>query len=405
MNTDNSKNPILSKNVSSSNGLEPLLRFRSFSDCWHKNLLGNLGSFMGGGTPSKSEEKYWNGSIPWISSSDMTEDSVTRINISRYINYNAIDNSATKLCPENTIHIVSRVGVGKVAISHMPLCTSQDFTNFISNDLNDRLFLTYYLSVIMKKKSQQTQGTSIKGITSEEIKKLRVYLPSLLEQEKIANFLSLVDERIEQQRQLVEALKRYKRGYFQQIILGLDTTEFEVADVVKEYTEKTQTQNEYPILSSTLSGIQLQNSYFNKQAASENTVGYKIVPYGYFTYRSMSDTGDFRFNLQTIIDKGIVSPAYPVFSILDDHESEFVEYILNETDKIKNQLRIIKEGGTRYALSFAKFKTLTISLPTKQQQKNFVNQLRLFNKLLNREETIYIDLQKHKSALLQQMFI
>ena len=278
---------------------------------------------------------------------------------------------------------------------------------YVLDQFDDNImFVYYYLEANLHPRiAAEKKAGNTPYIVLSTLSKMSMWVPASPEQKKIAEFLSLVDERIEQQRQLVEALKRYKRGYFQQIILGLDTTEFEVADVVKEYTEKTQTQNEYPILSSTLSGIQLQNSYFNKQAASENTVGYKIVPYGYFTYRSMSDTGDFRFNLQTIIDKGIVSPAYPVFSILDDHESEFVEYILNETDKIKNQLRIIKEGGTRYALSFAKFKTLTISLPTKQQQKNFVNQLRLFNKLLNREETIYIDLQKHKSALLQQMFI
>ena len=268
---------------------------------------------------------------------------------------------------------------------------------FLKYIIANESFISHVMSAVKGSKMPRGDKSHILNYT--------LGMPCHDEQQKIADFLSLVDERIEKQRQLVEVLKRYKRGYFQQIILGLDTKDFEVADVVKEYTEKTQTQNEYPILSSTLSGIQLQNSYFNKQAASENTVGYKIVPYGYFTYRSMSDTGDFRFNLQTIIDKGIVSPAYPVFSILDDHESEFVEYILNETDKIKNQLHIIKEGGTRYALSFAKFKSLTISLPTKQQQENFVNQLRLFNKLLSREETIYIDLQKHKSALLQQMFI
>lgn len=80
-----------------------------------------------------------------------------------------------------------------------------------------------------------------------------------------------------------------------------------------DYNAKSKIQNELPILSSTLSGIKLQNDYFNKQAASETTIGYKIVPFGYFTYRSMSDTGEFRFNLQNIIEKGIVSPAYLPF--------------------------------------------------------------------------------------------
>ena len=59
-------------------------------------------------------------------------------------------------------------------------------------------------------------------------------------------------------------------------------------------------------------GIFLQDEYFDKQTATVDT-GYKIVPRGYFTYRSMSDTGSFTFNIQNIVEKGIVSPAYPVF--------------------------------------------------------------------------------------------
>ena len=229
--------------------------------------------------------------------------------------------------------------------------------------------------------------------------------PDIEEQKKIADFLSLIDQRIEKQRQLVESLKKYKRGYFQRIISSLETSSFELKNIVDEYNAKSKIQNEFPILSSTLSGIKLQNDYFNKQAASETTIGYKIVPFGYFTYRSMSDTGEFRFNLQNIIEKGIVSPAYPVFKVKEEYNAEFVEYILNETDNIKSQLLIKKEGGTRYALSFSKFQTLKIDLPTKSVQDKMVSQLRYANKILTNEEGVLSNLQKLKNGLLQQMFI
>ena len=214
----------------------------------------------------------------------------------------------------------------------------------------------------------------------------------------------MFDQRIEKQRLLVESLKKYKRGYFQRIISAFDTHEYMVSDIVEEYNKKTKIQNEYPILSSTMSGIKLQNDYFNKQAASEDTVGYKIVPNGYFTYRSMSDTGEFHFNLQDVIENGIVSPAYPVFKVVGNN-SEFVEYILNETDEIKSQLLIKKEGGTRYALSFSKFKSLRISLPSHEIQDQFVKQLNLIDKTLNIAVNTYENLQKMKKGFLQQMFI
>ena len=243
-----------------------------------------------------------------------------------------------------------------------------------------------------------------KQISYDAFKWLSIPYCKLEEQQKIADFLSLVDQRIEKQRQLVESLKKYKRGYFQRIISAFNTHEYMVSDIVEEYNKKTKIQHEYPILSSTMSGIKLQNDYFNKQAASEDTVGYKIVPSGYFTYRSMSDTGEFHFNLQDVIENGIVSPAYPVFKVIGNN-SEFVEYILNETDEIKSQLLIKKEGGTRYALSFSKFKSLKICLPTLEVQDKFVTQLNMIDNLLYIEAKTYDNLQRMKKGFLQQMFI
>ena len=248
------------------------------------------------------------------------------------------------------------------------------------------------------------QGIKVYSISKTNLSNTHVSYPSLPEQQKIANFLFLVDARIEKQRQLVESLKKYKRGYFQRIISAFETKEYLISDIVDEYVVKTKTQNEYPILSSTMSGIRLQNDYFNKQAASEDTVGYKIVPHGYFTYRSMSDTGEFHFNLQNVIERGIVSPAYPVFNVINNN-SEFVEYILNETDEIRSQLLIKKEGGTRYALSFSKFKSLKISLPSYEIQNKFVKQLNLIDKTLNIAVNTCENLQKMKKGFLQQMFI
>ncbi|MBN3943462.1 restriction endonuclease subunit S [Nostoc sp. NMS9] len=77
------------------------IRFKSaigspFPD-WQKKKLGELGTFLGGGTPSTSQKNYWiGGKIPWISSSDLEEDSIYKISITRFINETAIKESATK---------------------------------------------------------------------------------------------------------------------------------------------------------------------------------------------------------------------------------------------------------------------------------------------------------------------
>jgi type I restriction enzyme S subunit len=187
------------------------LRFPEFKREWKEKTLGVLGDFMGGGTPSSSNTNFWQGDIPWISSSDIKENDITSINKSRFINQEAIENSATKLCPAPVLLIVSRVGVGKVAYSRENLCTSQDFTNMINLKYNG-LFLTYLLSNIMKLKIKEAQGTSIKGITSAEIKSIKLHLPDTNEQNKIATFLSLIDDRIQTQNKIIEKLESLIRG-------------------------------------------------------------------------------------------------------------------------------------------------------------------------------------------------
>lgn len=199
-------------------------------------------------------------------------------------------------------------------------------------------------------------------------------------------------------------IELYKRGYFSSINKEITTEEYFIKDIVEEYVEKTTISDQFPILSSTMSGIKMQDDYFNKQTASENTVGYKIIPYGYFTYRSMSDTGVFRFNCQQILEKGIVSPAYPVFRIID-HNSKYIEHLLNDTDSIKSQLLVLKEGGTRYALSFSKFIKLKIRLPKIEIQNSIANQIIWFDRMLSIQNTVLNKLIDLKTALLQQMFI
>ena len=110
-------------------GLHKLVFIKNRKPSWEKSALHDIASFCGGGTPTKDVSSYWDGEIGWISSSDIQEEWIDDISVTRRITKKAIDNSATKLCPEGTIAIVSRVGVGKVAIIPESLCTSQDFTN------------------------------------------------------------------------------------------------------------------------------------------------------------------------------------------------------------------------------------------------------------------------------------
>lgn len=196
----------------------PALRFSEFREAgsWEEALLGDLGNFIGGGTPSKTEPEYWQGHIPWISSSDISDESISNYTITRFITNEAIKNSATKLIPKGSILLVSRVGVGKLAVSEEPLCTSQDFTSLIPSKDNS-MFLAYYLKANSRKLDNLCQGMAIKGFTKEDVSSLSFYIPQLKEQQKIADCLSSLDELIAAHTQKQQELQSYKKGLLQNL--------------------------------------------------------------------------------------------------------------------------------------------------------------------------------------------
>ncbi|NHA05454.1 hypothetical protein G7092_16710 [Mucilaginibacter sp. HC2] len=185
---------------------------------WEWKKLEDIGEFSGGGTPASSNSSFWSGNIPWISSSDLSENDIHSINITRFITESAIINSATKLFAAPVILIVSRVGVGKVAYSEKNLCTSQDFLNMHKFSCNG-LFLTYLLSIEMKKAASSTQGTSIKGISSMEIKLKHIFLPCIAEQNKIADFLDTLDKKVDAESRVLQKLILQKQYLLQHLFI------------------------------------------------------------------------------------------------------------------------------------------------------------------------------------------
>ncbi|EGP02914.1 specificity determinant HsdS [Pasteurella multocida subsp. gallicida str. Anand1_poultry] len=138
---------------------------------------------------------------------------------------------------------------------------------------------------------------------------------------------------------------------------------------IQDYIEKTTVQNQYPVLtSSQKQGIVLQEDYFaDRQITNENNIGYFVLPKGFFTYRSRSDNGIFRFNRNDLIDKGIISYFYPVFEIING-DSNFFLYLLNST--IDKQVALEAEGTGQRVLSLKNLKINIIVPNSKEQQKS-----------------------------------
>ena len=159
--------------------------------------------------------------------------------------------------------------------------------------------------------------------------------------------------------------------------------------LIKEVTIKTTINNQYEVLTSSQNGIVSQEEYFNKQVASQNNVGYKIIKKGQFTYRSMSDTGKFYINRLTNKDIGIVSPAYPVFEIVSNKIiPEYMELFF-KTNLFQNQISNKSAGSTRLALRFSKLESVMIPVPDVSFQRNIVNNIKTIHSGLTCEQKHY----------------
>lgn len=174
----------------------PEIRFDGFTYDWEQRKLGEIATeTYGGGTPKTSNEEFWKGDIPWIQSSDLIDECLFDVRPRKCISQEAVSKSATKLVPQNSIAIVTRVGVGKLAFMPFFYATSQDFLS-LSGLKIDPEFTVYALYKMMQSVSNEVQGTSIKGVTKDELLAKKIIFPSYNEQKKIGAYLHNLDHLI-----------------------------------------------------------------------------------------------------------------------------------------------------------------------------------------------------------------
>ena len=215
------KKALLQKLFPKNGDRYPELRFPGFTDAWEQRKLDDIAKIKtGGGTPKTANPEYWSGNIPWIQSSDLVEGDIVHVNINKFINNNALKNSAAKLISRDSIALVTRVGVGKVAVINQDFTTSQDFLSLSDFDGNDIKFLAYQLYRLMQENAKVLQGTSIKGITKTELIEQSISIPSSgQEQNLISNVLSKIDSIITLHQRKLDHLQLQKKALLQQMFV------------------------------------------------------------------------------------------------------------------------------------------------------------------------------------------
>ncbi|WP_019606224.1 restriction endonuclease subunit S [Teredinibacter turnerae] len=190
---------------------------------WCSTKLSDVFEVLGGGTPSTDKSEYWNGEYPWVTSADI--EGVREINIRRYITKKGVEKSTTNLVPAGSILVVTRVGLGKVAIAEELICFSQDVQALIASEKNiSQKYTLYLLAYELQVLKFQGRGTTISGLTKKQIKDLSFPLPPLNEQHrivtKIEELFSELDKGIESLKTVREQLKVYRQSLLKHAFEG-----------------------------------------------------------------------------------------------------------------------------------------------------------------------------------------
>jgi len=185
---------------------------------WEVVKIRNISlQFYNGGTPDTANSEYWDGDIPWITGADFENQKVGHIR--RYITSEGVKNSATNVISKGNLLIVTRTGVGKLAITPFDIGISQDITGVILDQ--EKALPTYifwYFNNNENRLKTLIQGTSINGLLREDLEAFVVALPPFSEQRRIAEILTIVDDAIEKTTQIIDKTKEFKKGLMQRLL-------------------------------------------------------------------------------------------------------------------------------------------------------------------------------------------
>jgi type I restriction enzyme S subunit len=174
--------------------------------------LGGLVTISGGGTPSRNNEAYWGGSIPWATVKDLKDTTLSGTQES--ITPEGLRDSASNLIPAGSVIVATRMGLGKVTINTMDVTINQDLKAFSCGaDLEPR-YLLYFLLANASHLDSMGKGATVKGITLDVLKDLSVPLPPLPEQKRIAAILDKADSIRRKRQEAVRLTEELLRSVF-----------------------------------------------------------------------------------------------------------------------------------------------------------------------------------------------
>lgn len=362
----------------------PHLRFPEFSGEWVTKSINDLAVVIGGGTPDTTVKSYWDGEIQWFTPSEIGKNKYVDSSL-RTITEVGLNNSSAKLLPPNTILLSSRATIGECSLSLRECATNQGFQCLVSKKCNVD-FLYYLIQTKKKDLIRKSCGSTFLEISANEVRKIQVSVPSDVEQQKIAELLSLIDERIATQNKIIEKRQSLIKG-----ITILLTAKGKPNTTIAQCLE---------CHSSTLQESEVSHSGLYKVFGANGLVGYTDMP---------QMNGDAILIIKDGSGVGTTSYAQGEFSVIgtlnyltaiSNYDLRYLYFVLSVFN-----FQSYKTGMAIPHIYFKDYGNAKIFCPPLSEQKRIANVLGKLESKLCLEQNILASFNLQKRYLLGQMFI
>ena len=367
----------------------PHLRFPEFSGEWVTKSINDLAVVIGGGTPDTTVKSYWDGEIQWFTPSEIGKNKYVDSSL-RTITEVGLNNSSAKLLPPNTILLSSRATIGECSLSLRECATNQGFQCLVSKKCNVD-FLYYLIQTKKKDLIRKSCGSTFLEISANEVRKIQVSVPSDVEQQKIAELLSLIDERIATQNKIIEKLQSLIKGIAQHCIKESTSgnTYVKLGDICQITTGKLDANAQvdngiYPFFTCAEQPFKIDSFAFDTEALLISGNGANL---GYINYYHG------KFN------------AYQRTYVLDIF-SENIQYIKWALKVLlPKRIAIEKSSSNTPYIVLSTLSDLRLPIPNKSIQCHIAKLMQSLERKLSSQIALNGSYNRLKQYLLRQMFI
>jgi type I restriction enzyme S subunit len=204
---------------------------------WEVAKITKLFDLYKGTTPSTKIKEYWNGSIPFVTPTDITKindaNGIYLETTENYITEKGLKSKGLKLVPKDSILFTSRATIGYLAINKTEVAINQGIISLIPKQANaDVTFFCYFLQRLKNLFENLAGGSTYKEISMSTFVNVNIAIPPLSEQQKIAEILSTVDEAIQRINGIIVKTERLKKGLMQELLTkGIGHKEFKDTEI------------------------------------------------------------------------------------------------------------------------------------------------------------------------------